>query len=179
MPSTHSKVTITTSKGNDKAENFTSNDVITPASGQSISSATKKSDTEYVLNINKGKKVIGTLDVSGTSSTFTLGTDTSSSTNTKTGIVSTVTSYYVNVGGQQATYSMTTATSSTKSFAERPFEFELVDDNNLSRADDLTEITADTKINIDSSSLTFNDDSIKNNFTASSSYLTNNKRKDE
>ena len=195
LPSSHSAVSIKTSKGNDSVTAFTSNDKIILASGQKITTAERKSATEYVLNVTKSGKSVGTLDVTGNSSAFTIGTSTSANTNTKTKVTTTVTSYYVNVGGlTNITYQTSTATSSTVSTtttSSRAFTENftmtsydetlnnLIEDNNLTQTDDLSEITTSTNLNIDASSLNLNDDSTNDFKVTNTIQLTNNKCQDE
>ncbi|MBR1395953.1 MAG: hypothetical protein IJ563_00255 [Selenomonadaceae bacterium] len=69
----HQKSTIFYTGGNDTVTNFDLSDTISLKSGI-IATASKVSNTEYVLTLKKGKTKIGTLDVSGNSA-FSVDSD--------------------------------------------------------------------------------------------------------
>ncbi|MBR2179405.1 MAG: hypothetical protein IJ862_03285, partial [Selenomonadaceae bacterium] len=108
--STRGKATITYTAGDDKITNFKTDDVLTLSKGQSLATATKVSDTNYKITVNKSKKAVGVLDISGSTAFVTSAESTASYSGTGTDSGTTyydVTSY-VDIGGIKVPYNVAT-----------------------------------------------------------------------
>lgn len=142
------KVTITYTSGNDKINNWKTDDVLNLSNGQSLAAATQVSETNYKITVNNNKKkAVGTLDISGS---FTTGIE-SSTTYAGTGADS-VNSYcdvtsYVNIGDTKVTYNIETKVKVTAAAYMERFDdyaetMEIFGDTVLSTDYELDDITS-------------------------------------
>ena len=159
LAKSHSKATIVYTAGNDKVTDFNLSDVVSLANGVTAT-ANKVNDNEYTLTLKKGKTKLGTLDISGNSAFETISSS-STSTNTKKQIATTVTNYFVKIGGVSAIYDTKTETTSTvtkAAYSER-FEvevsqFDFFQDNLLKEDSDLSfELSSFTDYSADNFSI--------------------------
>ena len=120
------KATITYTAGNDKITNWKADDALNLSNGQSLATATRVSDTNYKITVNKSKKAVGTLDISGDFSTE----ETASAAYTGTGTDS-VNSYqditsYVNIGGTKVAFNVQSKVKVSSAYIEREYEEDIV-----------------------------------------------------
>lgn len=151
------KATITYTAGNDKITNWKADDALNLSNGQSLATATRVSDTNYKITVNKSKKAVGTLDISGTFTT-SLGTSaTYKGTGTDTDTYYDITSY-VNIGGTNVAYDVqskikVTSAAYMERFDEYLEDVQIFDDTILSTAYELEDIAStnvkDNVISID------------------------------
>ena len=141
------KATITYTAGNDKITNWLATDGLNLSNGQSLATATKVSDTNYKVTVNKSKKAVGTLDISGT---FTTGVENSAQykgTGTDTDTYYDIT-YYVNIGDTKVAYNVESKIKVTAAaYMERDYDEDIADsdifaDTILSTDYELDDITS-------------------------------------
>ena len=141
------KTTIKYTAGNDTIKNFHPEDTLNLSKGQSLATATKVSDTNYKITVNKGKRAVGVLDISGY---FAVSTETSklyagkgaNSSNIYFDITS-----YVHVGDKKVPYKVETRISSDLSkyeefFDDFPDTAGIFDDTVMSTACELDDIAS-------------------------------------